>query len=109
MYQSQIFASPRVLACTSMRAVVVGTAHGGRVQVPALRAGGFEIAAFVGRDLAKTARRAERLGIPRACGSLAEALAGDRIDLVAIATPPDSHLPLTLEALTAGCHVLCEK
>ena len=37
------------------------------------------------------ARRAERLGIPHACTSLAAALELDGVDAVTIATPPDTH------------------
>lgn len=33
----------------------------------------------------------------------------DDIDAIVIATPPDTHLPLTLEALEAGKHVFVEK
>ena len=32
-----------------------------------------------------------------------------RPDVVVIATPPDSHLPITVAALQAGAHVFCEK
>ena len=55
-------------------AVVVGTGFGARVHVPALRAAGFDVRALVGRDAARTARRAERLHIDHACTSLADAL-----------------------------------
>jgi predicted dehydrogenase len=36
-------------------------------------------------------------------------LAGARPDVVSIATPPSSHRELVMQALEAGCHVLCEK
>src|ERR1700730_12474980 len=42
-------------------------------------------------------------------GSLAELLAGERIDVVHICTPPGSHGSLAVEALEAGCHVYVEK
>jgi predicted dehydrogenase len=88
---------------------VVGRRFGTRVQVPALRNAGFEVVALVGRDRDKTAYKAGNLGIPNACGSLAEALALPGVDAVAIATPPDTHFPLALEAVDSGRHVLCEK
>jgi predicted dehydrogenase len=90
-------------------AVVVGTGFGCRVHVPALRNAGFTVHALVGRDAARTARRAERLGIAHSCTSLADALALDGVDAVTVATPPDSHAPLVIEACEAGRHVLCEK
>jgi predicted dehydrogenase len=88
---------------------VVGRRFGCRVQVPALRAAGFDVVALVGRDLEPTAYKASKLGIPHACGSLAEALALPDVDAVTIATPPHIHFALALEAVDAGRHVLCEK
>src|SRR5436190_14033835 len=88
---------------------VVGRRFGTRVQVPALRAAGFEVLALVGRDRERTAYKAGNLGIPNACGSLAEALGVPGVDAVAIATPPDTHFALAFEAVKAGRHVLCEK
>jgi predicted dehydrogenase len=88
---------------------VVGRRFGSRVQVPALREAGFEVVALVGRDREPTAYKAAKLGIPHACGSVAEALALPTVDAVAIATPPDTHFALALEAVEAGRHVLCEK
>src|ERR1700704_3735508 len=86
---------------------VVGRRFGTRVQVPALRAAGFDVLALVGRD--RAAYKAGSLQIPNACGSLAEALALPGVDAVAIATPPDTHFALALEAVESGRHVLCEK
>jgi predicted dehydrogenase len=90
-------------------AVVVGTGFGCRVHVPALRNAGFTVHALVGRDAARTQRRADRLGIPHACKTLADALALTGVDAVTIATPPDTHSTLAIEACTAGRHVVCEK
>ena len=42
-------------------------------------------------------------------GSYAEAMADPRVQAVVVATPPDSHLDLTLAALEAGKHVVLEK
>ena len=38
-----------------------------------------------------------------------DVLARDDIDVVTIATPNSSHEPITIAALQAGKHVLCEK
>jgi predicted dehydrogenase len=88
---------------------VVGRRFGARVQVPALRAAGFDVVALVGRDREPTAYKASKLGIPHACGSLDEALALPGVDAVTIATPPHTHSALAREAIDAGRHVLCEK
>jgi predicted dehydrogenase len=90
-------------------AVVVGTGFGARVHVPALRAAGFSVRALVGRDAARTSRRAERLEIDNACTSFADALALDGVDAVTVATPPNAHAALAIAACDAGRHVICEK
>lgn len=91
-----------------LRAAVAGTSFGARIHVPALRTAGFEVAALVGTDPDRTARRAAKLEVPVACTSLEEALALG-IDVVSLATPPATHAPLASVAVAAGCHVLCEK
>lgn len=90
-------------------AVVVGTGFGARVHVPALRQAGYEVAALVGRDPDRTARRATRLGVPRSSTSLAAGLAIPGVELVSIVTPPASHAELAIQAAEAGRHVMCEK
>jgi predicted dehydrogenase len=44
-----------------------------------------------------------------ACDTPGQLLARQDVDLVHIATPPFTHYELTIEALSAGKHVLCEK
>lgn len=90
-------------------AVVVGTGFGCRVHVPALRNAGFTVLGLVGRDAARTQRRADRLGIPSVFTTLSDALARDDVDAVTIATPPSTHADLAVEACAAGRHVICEK
>ncbi|MEY2432187.1 MAG: hypothetical protein QOC92_1912 [Acidimicrobiaceae bacterium] len=90
------------------RVAVVGTGFGCRVHVPALRASGFDVVALVGQDGERTGRRAQRLDISHACVGLADALTLG-LDAVTIATPPDTHASVAIEALAAGVHVLCEK
>jgi predicted dehydrogenase len=92
----------------SLRAGVIGTSFGARIHVPALREAGFDVVALIGVDPDRTARRVERLGIPHACTSLAEALELG-LDAVSIVSPPATHTPLAAMAIDAGCHVLCEK
>lgn len=90
-------------------AVVVGTGFGCRVHVPALRAAGFDVVGLVGTDADRTARRAERTGVPHAFTDLADALARDDVVAVTVATPPHTHAPLVLAAVEARRHVVCEK
>jgi predicted dehydrogenase len=90
-------------------AVVVGTGFGRITHVESLRRAGFDVVALVGRDEKRTAERAARLGIANPMTSLAGALALPDADVVVIATPPNTHAPLVLEAVAAKKHVVCEK
>ncbi|HVV77235.1 MAG TPA: Gfo/Idh/MocA family oxidoreductase [Mycobacteriales bacterium] len=88
---------------------MIGTGFGTLTHVRALRAAGFDVAALVGRDAARTEARAERFGIPVASIDLAQVLAMPGVDAVTIATPPHTHAKLALAAIAAGKHVVCEK
>ncbi len=92
-----------------LKALVAGTGFGCRIQVPALRGAGFEVVGLIGSDPARTAERAAANGISGAFTDLGAAIAATGADVVAISTPPHSHGALTLQALSRGCHVLCEK
>lgn len=94
---------------SSLRVIVAGTGFGCRIQIPALRGAGFEVAALVGADPARTANRAAANDVPQAFTDLGEAICETGAQAVAISTPPHSHGPLSLQALALGCHVLCEK
>jgi len=52
---------------------------------------------------------AARYRIPRHYSDLETMLANEHIDVLHVTTPPASHLPITLNAVAAGCHVLVEK
>jgi predicted dehydrogenase len=52
---------------------------------------------------------ARRFDIPRAHGSYEALWADDNVDIVYIASPHSHHHAMTLAALDAGKHVLCEK
>ena len=65
--------------------------------------------ALVGRDQQKTAARANRFEVPHGLTTLEDALSLPGVDAVAVATPPFTHAAITLDAIEAGKHVLCEK
>jgi predicted dehydrogenase len=90
-------------------ALVVGTGFGCRVHVPALRAAGFEVVGLVGTDAERTRRRAESSGVPQAFTDLDEAIGRTGASVVTVATPPHTHGPLSMIAISRGCHILCEK
>jgi len=90
-------------------ALVVGTGFGCRVHIPALRAAGFEVAGLIGTDAERTRKRAESSGVPQAFTDLDEAIRRTGAKVVNVATPPHTHSPLVMTAISRGCHVLCEK
>ena len=97
------------MADTPLRALVVGTGFGCRIQAPALIGAGFEVAGLVGTDPERTAERARLAGVARGFTDLETAIAQTGADLVVISTTPHTHARLSIAALEAGCHVLCEK
>lgn len=92
-----------------VRAIVVGTGFGCRIHVPALRAAGFEVVALVGRNQERLQRKAAENCIAATFTDLGEAIAATEAKVVTVATTPDTHAALTLQAIALGCHVLCEK
>lgn len=88
---------------------IIGTGWGTRVQVPAFREAGLEIVALAGSQARKTQRIAAELDIPHATGDWRTLLERDNVELVSIVTPPFLHCEMTIAALEAGKHVLCEK
>ncbi|MEV0895186.1 Gfo/Idh/MocA family oxidoreductase [Actinoplanes sp. NPDC049802] len=65
--------------------------------------------AVCGRDEAKVAAAAARLGWDEHTTDWRALVARDDIDLIDVCTPGDSHAEIAIAALAAGKHVLCEK
>jgi predicted dehydrogenase len=68
-----------------------------------------EIVAIASRNVDKAREVAARLGIARAYGSYESLLADPEIEVIYNPLPNHLHVPLSIEALEAGKHVLCEK
>jgi predicted dehydrogenase len=69
----------------------------------------LELRAIASRDEAKARAAADALGIPKAYGSYEALLADPEIEAIYNPLPNHLHVPLTLAAVAAGKHVLCEK
>ncbi|WP_159944042.1 MULTISPECIES: Gfo/Idh/MocA family protein [unclassified Nocardiopsis] len=91
------------------RAAVIGTGFMGRVHAHAVRAAGGEVVGVAGSspDKAERFRAAHRAG--RAHADALELLGSDDVDVVHVCVPNHLHAPLSLAALAAGKHVVCEK
>lgn len=75
----------------------------------ALKAVNGEIYAVCGTSFEKAEKYAKEFGVLHAYGSTEEMLADEKVDIVYIATPHNSHYSLILQALQAGKHIFCEK
>jgi xylose dehydrogenase (NAD/NADP) len=73
------------------------------------RASNYTVDAVASRDRGRAAAFASRFGIERVHATYADLLADPAIDAVYIGLPNSLHHPLTMQALAAGKHVLCEK
>lgn len=97
------------MAGNGLRVGVVGVGFGTRVHVPAFQSEDWEVAAICSRTQANVAKAAEEHGISHVFTDYRELIASPDVDAVAVVTPPVSHEKITLAALAAGKHVLCEK
>lgn len=60
-------------------------------------------------DMGKAQKFAEAYGIENVTMHIEDALDDPDIDIIDICTPPISHVDITMKALKAGKHVICEK
>jgi predicted dehydrogenase len=88
---------------------VAGVGFGAAVHIPAFQSEGLEVVAICSRRQERAEEAAKRFGIPHAFTDLEEMLALPGLDAVSIVTPVALHHPMTLAALKAGKHVICEK
>lgn len=90
---------------------IISTAKIGMEKViPAMQRSQYcDIVAIASRDSEKAKAAAAKLGIPKAYSSYEDLLNDPEIDAVYNPTPNHLHVPLSIQALQAGKHVLCEK
>lgn len=68
-----------------------------------------EVVAICNRNEERARLRAQQYGIPLVYSDYHKLLANSDIDAVSVTTPNSTHAPITIDALNAGKHVLCEK
>ena len=90
---------------------IISTAKIGTAKViPAMQRGEYcEVVAIASRDIERARQTALQLGIPKAYGSYEDLLGDPEIDAVYNPLPNHLHVPVSIQALQAGKHVLCEK
>lgn len=93
---------------SKLRAGVIGTGFIGPVHIEALRRLGVPVTALC--DVPERVQAAaDRLTIPQAFGDYRELLRSPEVDVVHITAPNRYHAEMSLAALRAGKHVVCEK
>ncbi len=76
---------------------------------PAARRDDVEVVSVAARDPERAASFAAEHGIARVAATYDELISDPEIDLIYNGLPPVSHAPLSVSAMKAGRHVLCEK
>jgi predicted dehydrogenase len=71
--------------------------------------GNVKVVAICDKNEALARRVAKTLGIGGYYADLPEMLDKEKVDVVDICSPPQTHLALATQAMAAGCHVLTEK
>lgn len=88
---------------------IIGAGGMLRYHVQGFRNAGAAIAAIADMNVTAAQTAADTHGIPQVFGDVAELLAIDDLDAVAIIVPNKFHASLSIECLNAGKHVFCEK
>jgi predicted dehydrogenase len=93
-----------------LRVGVIGTGFGTSTQIPGLQAyPRTEVVAVVSAREARAREAAEKFHVPHYYTDYQKFLEQTDVDAVSITSPPPTHHPMTIAALRAGKHVLCEK
>lgn len=93
----------------TLRVGVVGAGIGAGYIAGFQKQKDLQVVALAARTLSRVEPLAKRYHIPNMYTGLAEMLDQQSPDIVVIATPNNLHHAMTLEALEAGAHVLCDK
>ena len=94
----------------TIRTLVLGAGFAKAAYLPALSTiDDVELVAIASARLESAQAVAAQFHIPTAYADWQQALAKHPADLVCVVTPAVYHAPMTLAALEAGAHVICEK
>ena len=94
----------------TIRVGIIGASFARQAYLPALRTiDDVELVAIASARLSSAQSAADQFGIPHVYDDWQRLIDEREFDLVCVATPTVFHAPMTLAALEAGAHVLCEK
>jgi hypothetical protein len=88
---------------------VVGTGFIGPVHVEALHRLGITVKGILGSTVEKSRQATQQLGLSTVYPDFQSILADEDVTAVHITTPNNTHYEMSLLALRAGKHVICEK
>lgn len=92
------------------RVAVIGLGLMGDVQIVGFqRAGAYEVVAACDINETRAREVCANRGVKKVYTDADELIASEQFDVLAIATPPDTHHHLSLAGFERGAHVLCEK
>src|SRR3954470_5323721 len=94
---------------SGVRVGFIGTGWTERIQIPCYQLAGLIPQAICSSKPENAQRVAAKMGIPQVYNSWQELIYADTVDLVSIVTPPHLHAEISIAALRAGKHVICEK
>ncbi|MGI8914288.1 MAG: Gfo/Idh/MocA family protein [Chloroflexota bacterium] len=100
------------MASRKLRVGIAGTGGIARsVHIPGFQKLADRVEVVSAFDIAadRVAAAGNEFGIPNVFTDYEQMLDGPPLDAVAICTPPNAHVPLTVQAFQHGLHVLCEK
>lgn len=94
-----------------LRYAVIGCGNFGGQHLEALETiAGVEVVALADVHIESCEAQKARFGLNANCYSdYKEMLKSEKIDIVTVATSDKAHKQATIDALMAGCHVMCEK
>ncbi len=94
----------------SLKVAIVGCGKIADAHVEEIaKLGNAEVVGVCDRELIMAEQLARRYGVPSHYDDLDRLLEVEKPDVLHITTPPQSHLPLVMKAVEAGCHVYVEK
>ncbi len=95
---------------STVRICLFGYGFARTVMLPCIRnVQGAEAVGIAGPNAGKARETARQFGMEHAGDDHRAVLESAKPDLVLVATPPHRHAGMTIDALNAGCHVVCEK
>jgi predicted dehydrogenase len=93
-----------------VRVAIFGNGFARKVILPCLRqVDGVRVVGIASPSIERLRETAAEFGITRAAAEHREILDACRPDLVFVTSPPHRHMEMAIDALRAGCHVVCEK